>query len=654
MLPQELGTYVYFASLADVDPTFATKAKAYSTFNPSTSINAKGQAIQPIRDAIVQLQNIANTQAQKEHQAIQNYLKKIEIYIKKEELPKELRDNLSKQKEKIKNIDFENYKTDSLNLIQAINVATQSLNNYEKRLNEITTPVVQNWQFQQRFEFDIQSRLERFLQNIGKQHNRGYAPRDKALSSLIEKEWSKTFDSIPNELSNELKSLLFIDFNNWVETNSSKKISYTKLTVDDIAPLFDEYMQLYNDQFTETHLQKIIRTSNEDLLSLLKDMKDFLHSTYLTNIEYKQLSDAVKNSKKDSNKKSKINFRKDTISFKQAKDLVETYNYRLGDETNRYSFVLHSKVSHGNFYELISTFLRSTVNIQGNVAGDLILPIGTVTFSENEQQSQNALMDLAGGIQNILTKDFDERSQITMDNFNEAVENERKIHSNIREKINQAKQTINEISDITGQFFIAHETTKLYRGAEQLDSEFEDFHGRLMSVLSAMTKLYASPTLSSAMIDPKMMMLYLINIDDVTLAANRKPLETYLSLFAGLLMYDDISELATYGVKQIQSNIETSTIECIHVYNIGGVYFPISVILNDLISQMEQILSTLEIDNSRTATAEIVAPTPEIPEKSTPEAWTTLANKTIQATKIQIHFLAGYSQYISDLFKNYG
>ena len=156
-----------------------------------------------------------------------------------------------------------------------------------------------------------------------------------------------------------------------------------------------------------------------------------------------------------------------------------------------------------------------------------------------------------------------------------------------------------------------------------------------MSALSAMTKLYASSTLSSAMIDPKMMMLYLINIDDVTLAVNKRPLETYLSLFAGLLMYDDISEIATYGIKQIQSNVDTSTtVECIHVYNIGGIYFPISVILNDLISQMNQIVSNLEIDNSRTVTAEIIGPTPTPPKKSTPDSWVTLANETIQATKI--------------------
>ena len=46
MLPQTLGTYVYLASLNDIDRTFASKAKAYSTFNLNKSTNnISGQSI---------------------------------------------------------------------------------------------------------------------------------------------------------------------------------------------------------------------------------------------------------------------------------------------------------------------------------------------------------------------------------------------------------------------------------------------------------------------------------------------------------------------------------------------------------------------------------------------------------------------------------
>lgn len=52
VLPQTLGIYVYLESLSDIDKDFAQKAKDYSTFNPYNSVNAQGEGIQPIRDAI--------------------------------------------------------------------------------------------------------------------------------------------------------------------------------------------------------------------------------------------------------------------------------------------------------------------------------------------------------------------------------------------------------------------------------------------------------------------------------------------------------------------------------------------------------------------------------------------------------------------------
>ena len=52
MLPETLGTYVYLASLYDINKEFAEKAKDFSTFNPHNSVNAKGESVQPIRDAI--------------------------------------------------------------------------------------------------------------------------------------------------------------------------------------------------------------------------------------------------------------------------------------------------------------------------------------------------------------------------------------------------------------------------------------------------------------------------------------------------------------------------------------------------------------------------------------------------------------------------
>ena len=119
------------------------------------------------------------------------------------------------------------------------------------------------------------------------------------------------------------------------------------------------------------------------------------------------------------------------------------------------------------------------------------------------------------------------------------------------------EKALQKISSDGEQFFIAHESLKLYRGVETKNSKFEEFHGREMNILSALSKLYASPILSDSMISSEHLITYLINISNATLANNKEPLETYLSLFAGLLMFDDIKSLAETSIASVRDQIQT-------------------------------------------------------------------------------------------------
>ena len=655
-LPEHLGTYVYLASLNDIDSDYASRAKAYSTFNIKQSKNNAGEAIQPIQAAIDQLRNIAAVQRTKEHIAIKNYLAKIDKYIVDESIPDVLRQNLLKQRNKISNLDFNSYKSDQLDLIQAINIITQDINSYERRLKEISTPIKYSNEFQSRFEFNIQERVEHFFENSGKTTHGRNIDRDRYLSEIIDKKIATELKNFPSELTNELKAIFFIDFNNWIENRSSDKKAYTQLTLEDIEPLFKEYNQLAQNELTETHFQRLVRSQSDKVRQLALDLKQMIHSTTISDKEYQYLVKKVdERSKKrsSSSSSSKIRFQDDDITFNQAQALLKTYNYNLQQNKDRYAFTLHSRVSHGNFYEYISTILKNAINIEGNVAGDLILPIGTVTFSENEQYEQQELMNLSQNLSNVLTEDFKQQQNLTIENFDNLVKAQQELSNNMQSQLNKSKKVINEINSLNETFFIAHESTKLYRGAEQQESEFEDFHGRNMRALNALAKLYASPVIANSMIDPQLLILYLINISEATLAVNQKPLEVYLSLFAGLLMFDDIKSLTESTIKQITSNLPVSNIECLHVYNIGGIYYPISVFLDELIIQMDSIINNLSIDSSKTAKAIIIGPTPSVPENASLKDWKQLANETIQNTSIQIHFLAGFSEYISALSTNF-
>lgn len=649
MLP-ELGTYVYLASLRNIDKEFANEAKAYSTFDAkSTTTNMNKESISPLSAAFARLQSIASTQSQKEHQMIQSYLDKINRSLQNEELPEQLRNSLLRQAESLQKLDFENFQSNQLDLIKAINISVQNLDSYKRRLEQITKPVSMPKEFNTRFEFNIQTRLEEFFQHTWqKRARKREAVRDRKLNEMMD----KVLSGFPKEIANEIKALLFIDFNNWTENIALEKISYTELTAQDIEPMFNEYLQQAQNELTSTHLQKMMKNLQEDFLSLVNDAKNMLHSTYLSAEEYKLLQEQVKKRQAEGSK-SKIDFRDDKLTFKQAKDYITTYNKNLKDVDDKYVIGLHSKVSHGNFIEFTNTILKSSINIEGNVAGDLIVPIGTVTITKKDEDEQKQLMQLSRGLANILTEDFKNKQQLAIDDFDEGVKTERLLSDNMRQKMEEAKKNINSIDELNQKFFIAHETTKFYRGAEQTNSLFKDFHGRNMAAMSALTKLYASPELSSSMIDPHTLMLFLINISEATLAVNKEPLETYLSLFAGLLMFDDIKSLAEENIQEIQTTAQTSTVDAIHVYNIGGVYFPISVILNKMVEQMNNVINTMEIDASKTAVAEITGPTPEAPQHSTAGAWSALANSTMQGTHIQIHFLSGFVQYVSELFNSF-
>ena len=80
-----------------------------------------------------------------------------------------------------------------------------------------------------------------------------------------------------------------------------------------------------------------------------------IHSTTISDKEYQYLAKKVdERSKNRSSNDGKIRFQGNDITFNQARALVKTYNYNLQQNDNRYAFTLHSRVSHGNFYEYIT------------------------------------------------------------------------------------------------------------------------------------------------------------------------------------------------------------------------------------------------------------------------------------------------------------
>ena len=653
---EELGTYVYLSTLSQTNPTFATKAQEYSTFNSSNAKNISGKTINPIMNALTQLKGMAATQSQLEHQAIQNYMKKLDYYIHDDTCPKPLRDKLKQQQQKLqsyKNLDFNKFNSDQTEFINAINIIQQDLDVYKKRLKELTMPTSSRLA-KERLPYNIQTRVEKFFLNQDKKkQRRKNVRRDRALKDEIEKVIKNNLSNFPPQLSQELIALIFIDFNNWLDTQSDQ--SYNKISEEEIIELFNQYTFNEGQAGKETHVQKLLRTQTQEIEVLLTDIQHNIHGMYLSEDEYNKLNKFVQEAKADKEKGPKsISIQSKTYSKRQAEALIKTYNANLDQqESSRFAFTFHTATSHGNFYELVNTIIAAGANVSANAGADLIIPIGSIVFGERETQNQQRLLHLSRDLGNLISDDFNKQQTITIENFNEQVEKQRNLSNSLQQSISNREKTLTKMNELGEQFFIAHESLKLYRQSEEINSEFEEFHGRKMNILSALTKLYASPILADNMVNSNMLMTYLINISDATLAHNHDPLETYLSLFAGLLMFDDIKSIAEVSVNTINNNLinESATINTLHVYNVDGVYYPISIILTNLITQMESVASSMNsLTSQSTAIAVINGPTPTEPDNHSEEAWAALANSTIQDTTIQIHFLAGFTNTISKLF----
>jgi hypothetical protein len=117
--------------------------------------------------------------------------------------------------------------------------------------------------------------------------------------------------------------------------------------------------------------------------------------------------------------------------------------------------------------------------------------------------------------------------------------------------------------------FIVHESTKFYLSLEH--GKNREFSGREMSIFH-----YLDEAAYTGSFNPTVLTFMAMNLaTDAIGAANKEPLETYLSIFAGLIMFDDFAVVA----KNLTNQIDLSNIKNIHLYKLQSMYFPASYFL---------------------------------------------------------------------------
>lgn len=643
-----LKGYVYLNSLNDEDGPEEAKAIAKSFLNQYNSLFLNEKAtitgqkmpfIDQMHEALQFLINIRDSEQAKEIAAIEN---------KKRSLLKISNPN-NIIKEQIKILDnINNGATiDEINLINAVNVTEQDFKTYKRRLKELNSSNYTMPEVASRFEYQIHNIANTFLRAISENSKSQISTKKNAQILMTHIQTALQKQNFPEELIPALAGTLLIDIEAWAANNDEININLTQNDLDFKTILTEYYAQ------SDSYLSQILQQPEQNLPYLQRIAKDFESQFHIASDsilieQYNQLEERLKQLKAK-HKKNLSDQEKEELT--KIKEKINKYKNRFKSSADSITFRIYStsssKTQHGFTNEFIRTLARNALNAKGNIATDTI----TMLY-EISSQSAPYLNQLLTDIGNIHEDFLHIQQHITVETLNQSIQEHRQAQEKMYQQIEATEQQL--IPDNSENFFISHESLKLYQTVETHTQKEQGFSGRSINVLTALSNLYSATELEARLMDKEVLLTFLINISTATLGfTNKRPLENYLSLFAGLLMFDDIHNICQDAVKytRLEASQKQATGHQIHVYAINNVFFPLSIILTNIISQIDDTFSFMinTVNSGKTATINISAPNEIFSSGYTQADWIKLANSVIQQTKIKVHFLSGFNQFIQNL-----
>lgn len=378
----------------------------------------------------------------------------------------------------------------------------------------------------------------------------------------------------------------------------------------------------------------------------------------------------------DAEKKLRKNiYAKDRRAKTKNLDLTEIRqavksNRKLGRDLMLTEFSISGSANskHGTVYELVESIFNGT-NIKGKGATDII----TVTLNWQLQQDNDIINRLMSSISTEITNAVSEQQKASPDEIKDTKDLIVKMNNSIDELIHKTEEQLKDMEDFDlDTVFIFHETLKLYSSAETGRSKISGFEGRNMNLLSYIDTLYSMQGAMNFPISQGNMGFLALNIVGGAVADDLKgPLENYLSMYAGMMMFDDLANMANEAVQKI-NNLPTTTrkgkIIQIHLYNLNGIYVPASMFLSyisDTMTQADQMAASGMIAKASITTGSVSErymswgsgagyqnskkETHATGWKLNPGVWSAVAAENAAKTKITITFLAAFKAFISRL-----
>lgn len=407
----------------------------------------------------------------------------------------------------------------------------------------------------------------------------------------------------------------------------------------------------------ESPVEKALSNINSiEFTQIVNNAKEILNIKTLpkTEKEIKLLNDRVR--QRDNRAKNK-----NKQLYEARQQVKALFNSK---ELNLLTFNIEGSFQsqHGNIYELVESIFNDGFKVSGNMATDIM----TYSIGWNTHQDNTVLANLTQEIGKIYTDAYTELQHMPSNEIRNTQDILTNMNQEISHLIQLSEKKMKELGELKlDDIFIFHETLKLSSSAETgRNKQGGGFSGREMSIMSYIDSLYTLSDSIDMPLDRTMLGFLALNLVPGAVAQKAKePLEQYLSLYAGMVMFDDIANMGKEAINMINAFPSTNgKIVQIHLYNLNGLYVPASMMLSYISEAVNN--TAAQITANAAAKATITAKTNDTygqyltlrrsnePFNLTPATWSAVAATSASNTKIKITFLASFKAFVEKLYSS--
>lgn len=469
---------------------------------------------------------------------------------------------------------------------------------------------------------------------------------------------------------------VLIDLEKQIQIEIDESEGKESMTINNVSDaLLNRVEQQYMKQLQQrpdTPVQKALNNINGiDFTRITTNAKELLGI---------EIPDNLKN---DQNLIEKVLRKKDkqqNLSTKNLRNKIRNNQLSLSDKLKLINFSISGSffTKQGSINELILSMFGS--NVRKNVATDVITYILKWNTQINTSELDSLVRNLGEEFGSVLGSEESHGSSNSTD-IRPAIT---RMQNNVDKLIAEAEKQLSNSKQLDKEhdLFVFHETLKLYSTVETGRGTHAGFGGRNMNILSYIDYLSSASSVGvKNNIDRDILAFFARNLIKGAIAEKEKaPLEHYFSIYAGMIMFDDVIAMAKEAVSQINNsnNVIGGKIRQVHLYNLNGLYVPASMILTYLSDSLNknnqkiiEDMMRVEIHTSAIDTAPAKGKSSKFAEKQkktaktyntfinnlkndsnnlTPSDWDAISAAAVNSTKVQIIFLASFEQFINNLF----